>query len=251
MGNRPVVVRLLDVGGDKMPADINLPPQSNPDLGIRGARALEFLHEIYLTQIRAILRSSVYGEIRILYPMISDKVDIDSFRVVLEKAKKELVRERTKFRKNIKEGIMIETPAAALLAEDLLKEADFANLGTNDLLQYTLAAERGNIFVEKRYHLLHPSLVKLMEITVKAGKKLGKEVCLCGEISGLEGFYPLFLSLGLESFSVAPVKYEDIKCSLLHQDIPRGSFLKGFYGKKTKEEIDDFLFNGNASNAKD
>lgn len=233
-----VVIRLLDIGQDKMPSYLHLPPQDNPDLGIRGARALDFFHDVYLTQVKAVLRASIYGNLRILYPMVSDINDIRTFKKLVTKAKSALKKEKKSFKKRIKEGIMIETPAAALMSNMLLKYVDFANIGSNDLLQYTLAASRGNLAVEKRYHILHPSLVRLIEIIVKAGNFRRKEVCLCGEIASFDEFYPLFLSLGLRSFSVAASRLDYIKCELLHQGRPHKSLTRRFYKTKTKEEID-------------
>lgn len=238
---KPVVVRLLDIGGDKLPGYLHLPEQENPDMGIRGARAIDLFKKIYLSQIKAILRSSLYGDIRVLYPMISDTGDIESFRKILREAKSILNRKNLKFKDDIKEGIMIETPAAAIMADHLLRDINFANIGSNDLIQYTLAASRGNQLIEKRYHILHPSLVKLMEGIIKAGKKYNKEICLCGEIAGFEEFYPLFLSIGLRSFSVTAAKLEDIKCQLMHTTKTSKDFVKRFYEMSTKEDIDRFF----------
>lgn len=235
---REVVIRLLDIGRDKIPNYIHLPAQENPDLGIRGARALDFSYDIYLTQAKAILRASLYGDLKILYPMVSDVNDINSFKNLLSRAKSILKREGKRFKGDLKQGIMIETPSAAIMSRSLLKYVDFANIGSNDLLQYTLAASRGNTFSEKRYHILHPSLTRLIEMIIEAGKYNRKELCLCGEIASFEGFYPLFISLGLRSFSVSPAKLADIKCELLHQSSYDKSLLRKFYQTETKEDID-------------
>lgn len=243
-GGKPVVARLLDIASDKMPSYLRLPPQENPDLGIRGARALDLFKDIYITQAKALLRASLHGEMKILYPMISDLNDIRSFRRVLKTARSKLRKEKALFNEDIKEGIMIETPAAAVMAGTLLKHADFANIGSNDLLQYTLAASRGSVSVEKRYHILHPALIRLIEIIVKAGDKTRKEVCLCGEIASFDEYYPLFLSLGLKSFSVAASRLADIKCELMHLEKPPKTLLRKFYNTKTKEEIDKLFKKG-------
>ena len=234
-------MRLLDIGGDKLPPFLHLPPQDNPELGVRGSRALDFFYDIYVAQMKAILRSSLYGDIRILYPMVSDINDLNSFKKVLDKAKSILKKEKKPFKDDIKEGVMIETPSAALMADRLLADSDFANIGSNDLLQYTLAASRGNVFVESRYHVMHPALIQLIEHIVKAGEKQKKEICICGEIACFEDFYPVLLSAGLTSFSVAVSKYEDIKCHLLGLSKPRTTLLKDFYAQDTKEEIDTFF----------
>jgi phosphotransferase system enzyme I (PtsI) len=237
----PVTIRLLDIGADKMPEYLMLPPQDNPDLGIRGARALSFLRDIYFTQMKAILASSVYGDVSVLYPMISDLGDMYSFREVLEDAKKQLKKEKIEFKSDLPEGVMIETPAAAVMSDLILKEVAFCNIGSNDLLQYTLAASRGSAFIEGRYHVMHPALVRLMGIVVKAGEKNGKEVCLCGEICSFEEFYPVLLGIGLASFSVSAAKHDDIKCHLLHEARPPRSLVKRFSSQVTKGEMDRFL----------
>lgn len=245
--NKPVVVRLLDIGSDKLPLFINLPQQINPDLEIKGARAVESFYDLYLTQVKAILRAAKGGDLKILYPMIADESDIIVFKKLISQAKKELSREKRAFSKKITDGIMIEIPSAALRADVLLPMVDFANIGSNDLLQYTLAAFRGNALVEKRYHILHPSLVKLFEIIIKAGKKEKKEICLCGEISSFEEFYPLFLKLGLRSFSVSAAKFPHIKCEILHLNTSKKTdLLQKVYSSKSKFELDR-LFHKNFS----
>ncbi len=243
ISHKPVTVRLLDIGTDKLPLYFRLPRQVNPDLGLRGAMAVETFPEIYLTQVRALLRANVDSNLRLLYPMVSDLGDLKTYRGILSKAKKTLRKEHVKFNdKDIKEGIMIETPSAVMMVEELLREVDFVNIGSNDLLQYTLAASRGNILVEKRYHVLHPALVRLLEIVVKAGKKAKKEVCLCGEVASFEEFYPLFLQMGLRSFSVAISRFSDIKCGLLYlQTSQNKDIVREFYKNKSREEIDKYF----------
>ena len=240
-GGRTVDIRFLDVSGDKMPGYLHLPPGSDNDLGIRGARAIDFFYDSYISQAKAILRASAYGNVRLLYPMISDVSDIESFRGVLGEAKWILDDEGREYNNNIKEGIMIETPAAAVMAGTLLKYADFANIGSNDLLEYTLAASRNSQIIEKRYHILHPSLIRLMEIIIEETRKNKKEVCLCGEIASFEEFYPLFLSIGLDSFSVEASKFSDIKCNLLHLKKPNKSYRDEFYKNLKKDDIEKFL----------
>ncbi len=236
-----VDIRLLDITGDKMPAYLQLPSGDNDDLEIRGARAITVFYDMYLSQTKAILRASVFGGLRLLYPMVSDVSDIESFREIVAEAKSLLDDEGEKYNKNIKEGIMIETPAAAVTAGTLLKYVDFANIGSNDLLEYTLAASRNSQIIEKRYHILHPSLIRLMEIVVEETRKNNKEVCLCGEIASFEEFYPLFLSIGLDSFSVEASKLSDIKCNLLHIEKPDKSYLDEFYQRLKKDDIEKFF----------
>ncbi len=239
--DKSVNIRLLDISGDKMPTYLHLPPGEDSDLGIRGARAIDFFYDMYLNQTKAILRASVYGNVRLLYPMISDVSDIESFREMRKKAESVLRREKKDYRKNIEEGIMIETPAAAIMSGTLMEYVDFANIGSNDLLQYTLAVSRANQIIEKRYHILHPSLVRLMEIIVKETRKYKKEICLCGEIASFEEFYPLFLGLGIKSFSVEVSKLSDIKCNLLHVGSYDRSLVDTFYKSLKKDDIEKFF----------
>jgi len=239
---KPVMVRLLDIGSDKLPLFFRLPRQTNPDMEIKGARALETFYEIYLIQAKAILRAAKFGDLRVLYPMVSDAGDILTFKKLISDAKKVLRKEKKEFSDKIIDGIMIETPSSAVMADVLLKNVSFANIGSNDLVQYTLAASRGHPLVEKRYHILHPSLIRLFEIIVKAGKRHRKEVCLCGEVGSFEEFYPLFLKLGLRSFSVPVSKFPYIKCELLYMTIPRKlNKLKKIYSAESKAKLDRLL----------
>ena len=174
--------------------------------------------------------------------MVSDMSDLMIFKSLISDAKRKLKKERQPYGGLVKDGIMIETPAAALLAEQLLRAVDFANIGSNDLLQYTLAASREIPFLEEKYHILHPAMVKLMEITVRAGKKYNKDICLCGEAASFGEFYPLFLQLGLRCFSVPPMKFPAIKCDLMYLSIDRSSsLLKEVYESSTKKELEKLM----------
>ncbi len=241
--DKPVTIRVLDIGADKQPTYLNIPEQANPDMGLRGAIAVETFPDIYLTQMKALLRANTGSNLWLLYPMVSDLDDFRTFRALLSKAKGMLRKEKVKFNaRGIKEGVMIETPGAVMMVGELLKAVDFINIGSNDLLQYTLAASRGNMLVERRYHVLHPALVKFMELIVKEAKKAKKEVCLCGEIASFEEYYPLFLKLGLKSFSVAVSKFDDIKCELLHLQKARSKeMLRKYYQLKSREEADKYF----------
>lgn len=233
---KEVVVRLLDIGTDKMPPYLTLPPQTNPDLGIRGARAVEYFYDVYITQLKALIRASEQGNLKILFPMVSDLSDLMIYRSLFNDARKQLGKKN----KICQTGIMIETPSAALLADKFLEEVDFANIGSNDLLQYTLAASRGNAFVEKRYHIVHPAMIRLFEIIIAAGRKHRKEVCLCGEIASFEEFYPLFLTLGLRSFSVPVSKYQEVKCAVSFLKTKgKDAVIQKVYHTTTKEQLDE------------
>jgi len=241
--DKPITVRLLDIGADKIPPYLSLPSGMNIDMGLRGAFAVTSFPNLYLTQVKALLRANTGSNLRILYPMVSDLEDLYIFRTLLAKAKKELRKEKSKFNaRGIKEGVMIETPGGVMMLKELLKQIDFVNIGSNDLLQYTLAASRGNLLVEKRYHILHPSMARLLELIAKETGKAGKEACLCGEIASFEEYYPLFLQMGLRSFSVSVSKFEDIKCELLHLHLNQHKdILKKFYNTTTREDLDKFF----------
>jgi len=191
------------------------------------------------------LRASSFGNIRVLYPMVSDTSDIFTFKDLLEESKKELTKENISFNEKIQEGIMIETPSAAIMSEKLLEYVDFANIGSNDLLQYTLASERGNAYTETRYHIMHPALIKLVQIIAEAGRVCKKEICLCGEIASFEEFYPLLVGVGVESFSVAISKFYDIKCHLLHLAEIDDSKIQEFHKLVGVKSIKDFFENDN------
>lgn len=241
---KPVSIRLLDIGLDKKPLYFKLPDEMSHDIELRGAVAVEAFPDIYLSQMKALLRAGAgTTNLQLLYPMVSDLNDLETFRNIFREAKKVLRKEKAEFNnENIREGVMIETPSAVMMVEELLNEVDFINIGSNDLLQYSLAAFRGNSMVEDRYHILHPTLVKMMEIIARAGKKVKKEVCLCGEIAFFEEFYPLFLQVGLRSFSVAVTKFSDIKCELLDLHIPMNKdMLKDFYKIHSKESISEYF----------
>lgn len=215
-----VTVRLLDISSDKLPSYISLPSDYNLDLTLRGALSVSVFEPLFLSQFKALLRANTRGNLRILYPMVSDLSDLDIYRGLKEKAVNSLREEGLEFSMNsIEEGVMIETPSAVMLIDELFEQVDFVNIGSNDLVQYALAASRGNVLVEKQYHILHPSLAKMIKIVSRAGIEHGKEVCLCGEIASFAEYYPLLLDLGLRSFSVSPGVFDDIKCALAHFDV--------------------------------
>ena len=241
--DKPVTVRLLDISQDKLPSYIRLPKRAGYDFSLRGAFAVEFFEKIFISQIKALLKANEFGNLKILYPMVSDLNDLAVYRGVIKKARQELEAEGdSRFASAFAEGIMVETPAAVLLAETLLSEVDFINIGSNDLLQYTLAAQRGNLLVENRYHILHPALVRMMQIIIKAGEKANKEVCLCGEVAAFAEFYPLLVNIGLNVFSVSVSGFDDIKCALLCLDTEKhNGIAEEFFSVKSKKEADEFF----------
>jgi phosphotransferase system enzyme I (PtsI) len=238
-----VTVRLLDISSDKLPLFLKIPENINTDMELRGAMAVETFSELYITQVKALLRANTLGNMKLLFPMVSDHSDLKTFRDSVLEAKERLKKEKVKLvHDNVKEGIMIETPAAVMLADELASKVDFINIGSNDLLSYTLAAQRGSMLAEKRYHILHPALVKMLEEISRAGKAAAKEVCLCGEVATFEEYYPVLLETGLDSFSVSVAKFPDIKCQLHHIKKTTGkAAINGFYKTESKEDADRYF----------
>lgn len=210
---KPITIRTLDIGGDKALPYYQFEREENPFLGWRAIRFCLDMQDVFKTQLKAILRAAAFGEIRLMYPMI---VSVEEFRranQLLEECKQELRERNVLFRESISTGIMVETPAAVLLAEELAKEVDFFSIGTNDLTQYILAADRGNQKLTKLYSPFHPAVLRAVARVIQAGHKEGKEVGMCGEFAGEERAVPLLVGMGLDEFSmvsneIAAVRYQ-------------------------------------------
>lgn len=202
MGNKPVVVRTLDIGGDKELSYYNLPKEMNPFLGNRAVRLCLNEPDIFKTQLRALLRASVYGNLKIMFPMIATLDEFRQAKDMLIKAKAEL-EEEGKAVGSFELGIMIEIPAAAILAKAFAKEVDFFSIGTNDLIQYTFAADRMNEKVSYLYQPYHPALLHLIKGVIDAAHAEGKWTGMCGEMAGELMAAPLLLGLGLDEFSMS------------------------------------------------
>jgi phosphotransferase system enzyme I (PtsI) len=166
--------------------------------------------EMLKTQLRAILRANAYGKMKILFPMVSSIEEIRQLREVVKDVEGEL-RQKTNFELGIPVGVMVEVPSLAIMASKLMKEVDFVSIGTNDLVQFTLAVDRNNDLVSHLYQPLNPSVLWLIKNVVEAGKVYGKSVSICGEIAGGPGFFPLLFGLGLREFSIAPIAILEIK----------------------------------------
>lgn len=199
---KPVVIRTLDVGGDKDIPYLDLPEEMNPFLGYRAIRFCLDRRDIFKTQLRALLRASDFGNIKIMFPMISSIQEIRDAKEILEKAKEELRKENIGFNEDIEIGIMVEIPAVAVHSDIFAKEVDFFSIGTNDLIQYTLAVDRGNQDISYLYSQYHPAVLKLIQMTIENGHKEGIWVGMCGEAAGDEKLIPLLLGMGLDEFSM-------------------------------------------------
>ena len=204
MQGKEVIIRTLDVGGDKDIPYLHMEKEENPFLGHRAVRYCLDNPEIYKVQLRALLRASAYGNIKIMLPLVTTVREVRRVRELLESTKAELRRENIKFRENIPVGVMIETPAAAMTADLLAKEADFFSIGTNDLTQYTMAVDRGNSKVSALYSHYNPAVLRLIKQTAEAANRAGIPVGMCGEAAADKAFIPLLIAFGLHEFSVTP-----------------------------------------------
>jgi len=219
MKGRPVTIRTLDIGADK-PLDVLEHTALNPALGMRAIRYCLAEPLMFLTQLRAILRASGFGPIKLLIPMLAHAFEIDQTLAMLEQAKAQLREEKVLFDEELEVGAMIEVPAAALSLPMFLKRLDFLSIGTNDLIQYTLAIDRVDYEVAHLYNPLHPAVLQLIAMTIEAGKKAGIPVAVCGEMAGDAKFTKLLLGMGLREFSMHPSQLLAVKQEILNSDLP-------------------------------
>ncbi len=207
----PVIIRTLDLGGDKFLSHLQVPQEMNPFLGWRAIRFCLQERDIFRVQLRAILRASIEGNVKIMYPMISGLDELNQANALLGEFKGELRREGIAFDENLEVGAMIEIPSAAVAAESLAKRVKFFSLGTNDLIQYSLAVDRLNEKIAHLYEPTHPAIVRLIKMTADAGNKHGVWTGVCGEMAGDPVLTPLLLGLGVTELSAAPSVVPQIK----------------------------------------
>ena len=220
MKGRPVTIRTLDVGADK-PLDQTEHTALNPALGLRAIRYCLAEPQMFLTQLRAILRASAYGKVRILIPMLAHAFEIDQTLSMIQQAKAQLREQNVKFDEAVEVGAMIEIPAAALALPMFVKRLDFLSIGTNDLIQYTLAIDRVDYEVAHLYNPLHPAVLSLIAMTIEAGHKAGIDVAVCGEMAGDVKLTRLLLGMGLREFSMHPAQLLAVKQEILSSDLTR------------------------------
>ena len=211
MGSQAVIVRTMDIGGDKDLPYMNLPKEDNPFLGWRAIRIAMDRPEILHAQLRAILRASAFGKLRIMFPMVISVEEVRTLKAELEKLKAQLREEGKAFDETIETGIMVETPASAAIAHHLAKEVDFFSIGTNDLTQYTLAVDRGNDLISHLYNPMTPSVLTLIKQVIDASHAEGKWTGMCGELAGDERATLLLLGMGLDEFSMSAISIPRIK----------------------------------------
>ncbi len=215
MAGKPVVIRTLDIGGDKKLSYLPLPKEMNPFLGFRAIRLCLERQDIFRTQLRALLRASAYGKLRIMFPMIATIQELRAAKQILEEEKARLTAAGTTVADDLQVGMMMEIPAAAVLADRFAKEADFFSIGTNDLIQYTMAADRMNEHVSYLYQPLNPSLLRLIAHVIDAAHQEGHWVGMCGEMAGDPTAIPVLLALGLDEFSMSATSILPARSRLL------------------------------------
>jgi phosphotransferase system enzyme I (PtsI) len=209
MNPKEVTIRTLDFGGDKFL--VSLRPERNPFLGYRSTRAFLKEKEMLKIQLSAIFKAGVYGKVKIIFPMVSSIEEVRQLQGVVREVEGELMSQKTDFSKGVPIGVMVEVPSLAIMALKLMKEVDFVSIGTNDLVQFTLAVDRDNDLVSYLYQPLDPSILWLIKNVVDAGNAYGKSVSICREIARDPAYFPLLFGLGLREFSVAPVAILEIK----------------------------------------
>ena len=203
MEGRPVVIRTVDLGADRQAEYMAIPDEVNPMMGNRGIRLCLDRKKMFKAQLRAIYRASAYGNISLMYPMITSEEELDEIEKLIQEVKKGLDEKNISY-KNIRTGIMIETPAAVMISEELGKRVDFLSLGTNDLTQYTLAMDRQNLLLKNKYNDHHPALVKMIRMVTEAGHKSGCNVYICGELAADSNLTEKFIQMGVDGLSVVP-----------------------------------------------
>ena len=211
MGNRPVTIRTLDINGDKTVATSADNYEANPALGLRGIRYCLRKPEIFKPQLRAILRAAAHGNVRILFPMISSLEEILAARRLLDETALELARDKVPHRHDIPVGMMVEVPSAVIMADVMAQEVDFFSIGTNDLIQYAMAIDRGNQDVAHLFHPLYPALIRMVHQVAEVAHQKGIDVYMCGEMAADPLHIPLLLGLGLDELSMAPASIPAIK----------------------------------------
>lgn len=219
MKDKKVVIRTLDIGGDKVLPYLPLPKEMNPFLGYRAIRLCLNELDLFKVQLRALLRASVYGNLAVMFPMISGIEELNTAKAVVEECKSELKSKGIAYADTIEWGMMIEIPAAAVMADELAQHVDFFSIGTNDLIQYTLAADRMSEKVSYLYNPMHPAVLRLIKMTIDGAHKHGKWVGMCGEMAGDESAIPTLLEYGLDEFSMSATSILNAKKILMKHRI--------------------------------
>lgn len=238
MEGKPVVVRTLDIGGDKELPYLNFPQEMNPFLGFRAIRLCLDEQNLFRTQLRALLRASVHGNLKIMFPMIATLEEFRQAKAILTEEKEKLQSEGANVAKGIEVGMMVETPAAAVTADLFAKEVDFFSIGTNDLIQYTLAADRMNENVSYLYQPYHPAILRLINNVIEAAHKEGKWAGMCGEMAGDPIAIPILLALGLDELSMSATSILPARSQIKNlSKEDAATFKEKILGMSTTEEV--------------
>jgi phosphotransferase system enzyme I (PtsI) len=228
MAGKKVIIRTLDIGADKQADYFNLPHEENPAMGLRAIRICLTRPEIFKTQLRAILRASAFGKISIMFPMIISVEEVKKIKDIVAEVKKELDADGLLYDKDIELGIMIETPAAVMMAEELAEEVDFFSVGTNDLTQYTLAIDRQNESLDEFYDSHHPGLLKMLKMIVDGAHKGGAWAGICGELGSDLSLTKEFLAMGYDELSVSPGRILPLRKVVLETNVSEYKEEKGY-----------------------
>lgn len=218
MGDRLAVIRTSDLGADKQASYLDIPEEANPIMGNRGIRLCLDRKRMFKAQLRAIYRASAYGNLAVMYPMVASEDEMDEIEALVCEVKEGLTEKEISFR-NIQTSIMIETPAAVMISRELAKRVDFLSIGTNDLTQYTLAMDRQNPLLKKKYDDHHPAILRMIQMVVEAGHAEGKKVGICGEIAADTGLTEKFLRMGVDFLSVVPACILPVRKALRETDL--------------------------------
>lgn len=216
MEGKPVTIRTMDIGGDKALPYMKLPHEDNPFLGYRALRVCLDRVDMFKTQLRALLRASAFGQVKIMFPMVINITEVRKSKALLEECKAELRAEGVAFDENVKVGIMIETPATAFRARQFAEEVDFFSIGTNDLTQYTLAVDRGNENISELYDTYNPAVLQAIKFAIDGAHEAGITISMCGEFAGDETATELLLGLGLDAYSMSAISIPKIKRNLIN-----------------------------------
>jgi phosphotransferase system enzyme I (PtsI) len=238
----PVTIRTLDIGGDKFMSHIDVAEEINPVMGLRAIRFCLKEVAIFKTQLRAIMRSSAYGKVKIMFPMISGIEEVRQIKIILSEVKKELQAEHKVFDPDIEIGIMVEVPSAASIADILAKEVNFFSIGTNDLIQYTLAIDRVNESVSYLYEPLHPAVLRILRNIINSAHDNGISVAMCGEMAGEPFYMPILLGLGIDELSMNVMALPRVKSVLRSLDYKQSQFVTdSIFKLSTAQEIETLL----------
>lgn len=242
MEGKPVVVRTLDIGGDKELPYLDLPKEMNPFLGFRAIRLCLKMQDMFRTQLRALLRASVYGNLKIMFPMIATLDELRQAKTILLEEKVNLQTKGTEVSDNIEIGMMVEIPSSAVNADLFAKEVDFFSIGTNDLIQYTLAADRMNERVSYLYQPYNPAILRLVKMVIDAAHREGKWAGMCGEMAGDEIAIPLLLGLGLDEFSMSATSILKARSQIRHlSKVEIDQHIETILSMSTAEEVVSFV----------